>query len=61
MKWINYAKVIDIKVNEDCAMVKWKSTSKNDRVKLCDCKKYEENYVGQRKQKTNRILYGRTR
>ncbi len=51
MKWINYAKVIDINVNEDCAMVKWESTSKNDRVKLCDCKKYEENHVGQRKQK----------
>ncbi len=24
---------------------------KNDRVKLCDCKKYEENHVGHRKQK----------
>ncbi len=37
MKWINYAKVIDINVNEDWAIVKWESTSKNDRVKLCDC------------------------
>ncbi len=46
MKWINYAKVIGIDVNEDWAMIKWESTSKNDRVKLCDCKKYEENHVG---------------
>jgi hypothetical protein len=51
MKWINYVKVIDINVNEDWAIVKWESTSKNDRVKLCDCKKYKENHVGQRKQK----------
>ncbi len=51
MKWINYAKVIDINVNEDWAIVKWESTSKNDRVKLCNCKKYEENHVGHRKQK----------
>jgi hypothetical protein len=51
MKWINYAKVIDINVNEDWAIVKWESTSKNDRLKLCDCKKYEENHVGHRKQK----------
>ena len=51
MKWINYAKVIDINVNEDWAIVKWESTSKNDRVKLCDCRKYEENHVGHRKQK----------
>ncbi len=36
MKWINYAKVIGINVNEDWAIVKWESTSKNDRVKLCD-------------------------
>jgi hypothetical protein len=49
MKWINYAKVIDINVNEDWAIIKWEPTSKNDRVKLCDCKKYEENHVGQRK------------
>jgi hypothetical protein len=49
MKWINYAKVIGINVNEDWAIVKWESTSKNDRVKLCDCKKDEENHVGQRK------------
>jgi hypothetical protein len=27
------------------------TTSKNDRVKLCDCKKYEENHVSHRKQK----------
>jgi hypothetical protein len=47
MKWINYAKVIGINVHEDWAIVKWESTSKNDRVKLCDCKKYEENHVGQ--------------
>ncbi len=39
MKWINYAKVIDINVNEDWAIVKGESTSKNDRVKLCDFKK----------------------
>ncbi len=45
---IKYAKVIDINVNEDWAIVKWESTSKNDRVKLCDCKKYEENHVGHR-------------
>jgi hypothetical protein len=51
MKWINYAKVININVNEDWAIVKWESTSKHDRVKLCDCKKYEENHVGHRKQK----------
>jgi hypothetical protein len=51
MKRINYAKVIDINVNEDWAIIKWESTSKNDRVKLCDCKKYEENHVGHRKQK----------
>ncbi len=51
MEWINYAKVIDINVNEDWAIVKGESTSKNDRVKLCDCKKYEENHVGHRKQK----------
>ncbi len=51
MKWINYAKVIDINLYEDWAIVKWESTSKNDRVKLCDCKKYEENHVGHRKQK----------
>jgi hypothetical protein len=51
MKWINYAKVIGINVNEDWAIIEWESTSKNDRVKLCDCKKYEENHVGQRKQK----------
>ncbi len=51
MKWINYAKVIDINVNEDWAIVKWESTSKNYRVKLCDCKKYEENQVGHKKQK----------
>jgi hypothetical protein len=51
MKWLNYAKVIDINVNEDWAIVKWESTSKNDRVKLCDCSKYEEYHVGQRKQK----------
>ncbi len=51
MKWINYAKVIDINVNEDWAIVKWESISKNDRVKLCDCKKYQENHVGHRKQK----------
>ncbi len=50
-KWINYAKVIDINVNEDRAIVKWESTSKRDVVKLCDCKKYEENHVGHRKQK----------
>ncbi len=49
MKWINYAKVIGINVNEDWAIVKWESTSKNDRVKLCDYKKYEENHFGQRK------------
>jgi hypothetical protein len=48
MKWIDYAKVIGINVNEDWAIIKWESTSKNDRVKLCDCKKYEENHVGQR-------------
>jgi hypothetical protein len=51
MKWINYAKVIGINVNENWAIVKWESTSKIDRVKLCDCKKYEENHVGHRKQK----------
>jgi hypothetical protein len=51
MKGINYAKVIGINVNEDWAIVKWESTSKNDRVKLCDCKKYEENHFGPRKQK----------
>ncbi len=51
MKWFNYAKVIDINVNDDWAIVKWESTSKNDKVKLCDCKKYEENHVGHRKQK----------
>ena len=55
MKWINYAKVIDINVNEDWAIVKWESTSKNDRVKLCDCKKYEENHVGHRKQKPTKF------
>jgi hypothetical protein len=49
IKLINYAKVIDINVNEDWAIVKWESTSKNDGVKLCDCKKYEENHVGHRK------------
>ncbi len=51
MKWLNYAKVIGINVNKDWAIVKWESTSKNVRVKLYDCKKYEENHVGQRKQK----------
>ncbi len=51
MKWINYAKVIDINVNEDWAIVKCESASKNDRVKLCDCKKYEESHDGHRKQK----------
>jgi hypothetical protein len=51
MKWINYAKVIDINVNKDWAIVKWESTSKNDKVKLCDCKKYDENHFGHRKQK----------
>ncbi len=51
MKWINYAKIIDINVNEDWAIVKWESTSKNDKVKLCDCKKYEENHVGHRKRR----------
>ncbi len=51
MKWINYAKVIDINVNEDWVIIKWESTSKNDTVKLCDCIKYEENHVGHRKQK----------
>jgi hypothetical protein len=51
MKWINYAKVIDINVNEDWAIVKWESTYKNDKVKLSDCKKYEENHAGHRKQK----------
>ncbi len=51
MKSINYAKVIDINVNKDWAIVKWESTSKNNKVKLCDCKKYEENHVGHRKQK----------
>ncbi len=49
MKQINYAKVIDINVNEDWATVKWESTSKNEIVKLCDCKKYEETHVGHRK------------
>jgi hypothetical protein len=39
MEWINYAKIIGINVNEDWAIVKWESTSKNDRVKLCDRKK----------------------
>ncbi len=39
MKWINYAKGTDINVNDDWAIFKWESTSKNDRVKLCDCKK----------------------
>ncbi len=51
MKWINYAKVIDINVNEDWAILKWESTSKNDKVKLCDCKKYEKNHVGHRKRR----------
>jgi hypothetical protein len=51
MKWINNAKVIDINVSEDWAIIKWESTSRNDRVKLCDCNKYEENHVGHRKQK----------
>jgi hypothetical protein len=50
IKWINYAKVIDINVNEDWAIINWESASKNDRVKLCDYKKYEKNHVGQRKQ-----------
>jgi hypothetical protein len=31
MKWLNYANVIDINVNDDWAIVKWESTSKNDR------------------------------
>ncbi len=37
MKWINYAKVIDINVNKDWAIIKWELISKNDRLKLCDC------------------------
>jgi hypothetical protein len=51
MKWINYAKAIDIIVNKDWAIVKWESTSKNDKLKLCDCKKYGENHVGLQKKK----------
>ncbi len=55
MQWIDYAKIIDINVNEDWAIIKWESASKNDKVELCDCKKYEENIVGFRKQKPTEL------